>query len=227
MNLSSISLVLLATVCPVAVHAHPHPDVAPPAAASAKAVTGNGTHTFATDPGWGGFPDGKAVGPTHGGIAIGKSGDIFVSTDGDRSICVFGKDGAFRRSIAPDCAGTHSLTIREEDGVEFLYGAHLKGQRIVKLTLDGKLALEIADTEDQPIPGSLKGVTAVAVAPDGTIYAAVGYGSNLIHMFDPAGKLLRSFGAKGKGDDQFHTCHGLAVDPRFEPPMLLVADRET
>ncbi len=189
-------------------------------------TTGNGLHTYRTHPNWAQFADGNPIGSTHGGVAVDKAGRIYVSTQADRGICVFRPNGKFVKSIGLDCIGTHSLTIREENGKEYLYGAHNKGQRVVKLDLNGKIVLEIADTPAQPIPGTFKGLTAVTVGPDGRIYAAVGYGSNLIHIFSPKGKLLKSFGSKGTEIEQTKTCHGISIDNRFGEPRLLVSDRE-
>ena len=222
-----LSFLLLASALVSAAFAHPDHVVAVDGTGLDQRVrTGNGMNTFETVPGWSKFPDGKALGPTHGGIAIDRSGHIYVSTDSDRAICVFEPSGAFEKSIALDCKGVHALTLREEGGKEVLYGAHLAGQRIVKLDLDGKLLLQIPNAKTGEVPGGWGGLTAVAVAPDGTIFAAMGYGSNLIHQFDAEGRLLKTLGGPGKGDGRFQTCHGLAVDTRFDPPRLLVCDRE-
>ena len=84
---------------------------------------------------------------------------------------------------------------------------------------------EIPNAATGEVPGGWNGLTAVTVAPDGAVFAAMGYGSQLIHKFDASGKLLKTFGAKGNGDGQFNTCHGLTIDTRFGAPRLLVADR--
>ena len=118
------------------------------------------------------------------------------------------------------------MTTVEEGGEEFLVGAHLAGERVVKLDLEGKLVLEIPNEGTGEIPGGFKGLTAVAVGPDGAIYAACGYGSNRVHKFDAAGKLVRTVGGRGSGEGVFKTCHGLALDGRGREPLLLVADRE-
>ena len=76
------------------------------------------------------------------------------------------------------------------------------------------------------MPGGWNGLTGVTVAPDGAVFASMGYGSQLIHKFDASGKLLKTFGGKGEGDGRFNTSHGLAIDTRFGEPRLLVADRE-
>ena len=187
-------------------------------------VTGNGAFRYNMNPGWGKLADGSPVGPTHGGIALDGEGRVYVSTDAGHGICVFSTEGVLLKTIAPECSGTHSLVYREEDGKGYLYGAHKQGNRIVKLDLDGNIVMSIEDSEK--IPGGFKGLTAVAVAPDGSIYAATGYGANIIHHFSAAGKLLNSFGTKGEAADEFKTCHGLAIDTRFGEPRLLVVDRE-
>ena len=201
----------------------PQTDASSPESA---VVTGNGSHTYLTVPNWAKFEDEKPIGPTHGGIAIDKSGKVYMSTDGERTLCVFDAEGHFLKSIAPDCAGIHSLLINEENGTEYLYGAHLKGQRIVKLDLEGNIVLEIKHSEESPIPGTFKGLTAVTVLPDGRIVAAIGYGSNFLHIFNQQGELLKTFGSKGTNFNQTHTCHGIALDRRYDELRLLVSDRE-
>ena len=191
-----------------------------------KVVTGNGQHRFEINNHWQTFADGNEMGSTHGGVAIDKNGNVYVTTNKERGIAVFSKDGKYQRSLGSAYAGAHSLQIREEYGVEYLYAAHLTAQRIIKLDLQGKLVMEIKDTEKQPIPQGFKGLTGVTVGPDGRIYAVIGYGSNLIHIFSPKGKLLKSFGSKGEGLEDTKTCHGITVDYRYESPRLLVADRE-
>ncbi|MCX6954360.1 MAG: 6-bladed beta-propeller, partial [Verrucomicrobia bacterium] len=68
--------------------------------------------------------------------------------------------------------------------------------------------------------------TAVAVGPDNRIYVADGYGASVIHVYSPERKYLKTIGTKGEGDGQFKTCHGIALDTRYEKPLLLVCDRE-
>ena len=71
-----------------------------------------------------------------------------------------------------------------------------------------------------------KRATAIAVAPDGRIFVADGYGSSKIYVYKQDGTFVKSFGVKGSEDGQFKTSHGLAIDSRGEKPVLLVCDRE-
>jgi DNA-binding beta-propeller fold protein YncE len=191
-----------------------------------KVVTGNGQHRFEINTHWQSFADGNEMGSTHGGVAVDKNGNVYVTTDKERGIAVFSTDGKYLRSLGEEYSGSHSLEIHEEYGVEYLYAAHKAKERIIKIDLQGKLVMEIGSTDKQPIPETFKGLTGVTVGPDGRIYAVVGYGSNLIHIFSPKGKLLKTFGSKGEGLEDTKTCHGVTVDYRYETPRLLVADRE-
>ncbi len=63
----------------------------------------------------------------------------------------------------------------------------------------------------------------VAVARDGTIYVADGYGGSVVHRFDANGKLLGSWGEPGDGPGQFTTPHAVWV---MADGRVAVADRE-
>lgn len=165
---------------------------------------------YAPDPAWAALRD---VGPTHGGVAIDRAGNVYVSTDRDEGILVFAPDGTRLRAIAADYHGSHSLLLREEEGEEFLYAAHLHGHQVVKLRLDGTPVWTI------PAPADGFNPTSVAVAPDGSIFVADGYGSSFIYKFDRERRLVKQFGGPG----ELNGPHGIAID---RDGRLLVADRE-
>jgi len=211
--------------------AHPDPGTAPGNDPGSAVRTGNGAWQYEAVPHWGELPDGKIIGPTHGGVVVDdETGLIYVSTDSELSVIVYQPDGRFLRTIAPECQGFHAMAIRHEDGKAVIYGAQLNGNkgplRVCKIDTDGKLLLEIPNAGTGEVPGGWKGTTSVTVAPDNSIFISMGYGSNIIHKFDPTGKIIKSFGGPGKEEQQFNTPHGLAIDTRFGEPRLLVADRE-
>ncbi|PYJ03167.1 MAG: hypothetical protein DME25_13100, partial [Verrucomicrobia bacterium] len=66
-------------------------------------------------------PDGKALGPCHGGAVIDRAGNIYVTTDTERGIVVFSSEGKFLRAVGP--TRIHGLEVRQEGGQEYIYGA--------------------------------------------------------------------------------------------------------
>lgn len=223
--------------------AHPGEHTEPGPEVTEAVRTGNGEWSYEVAPGWGELPDGTTIGPTHGGVVVDpKTGRVYVSTDALLSILVYEADGTYVGNIAPECQGFHAMDIREEDGSTVLYGAQLNAYgnkirngaglkptapRVCKIDTEGKLLLEIPNENTGEVKGGWKGLTGVAVAPDGSIFASMGYGSQFIHKFDAEGKLLKTFGGRGKGDKVLtNTSHGLKVDTRFGEPRLLVCDRE-
>ena len=66
-------------------------------------------------------------------------------------------------------------------------------------------------------------MTRAAVALDGAVFVANGYGNARIHEFSPEGDWRSSFGEIGAGPRQFMTPHSVIVDCERR---LLVCDRE-
>ncbi|MCW1884224.1 hypothetical protein OKA04_05740 [Luteolibacter flavescens] len=210
--------------------AHPDHGAEPGKDVHEAVLTGSGAWTYEAVPHWGELPEGKNIGPTHGGVVIDpRTGLIYVSTDAPHGILVYKPDGKLEKSIAPECQGFHAMAVKEERGKTYIYGAQLSGPkplRVCKIDTNGKIVLEISQATAGDVQGGWNGLTAVTVAPDGDIFCSMGYGEQFIHKFDAKGKHLKTFGGKGNGDGQTSCSHGMAVDTRFGKPRLLVCDRE-
>ncbi len=174
-------------------------------------------------------PGGAPIGNTHGGIAFDSRGRMYFTTDTERAIIVLDKDGTYLKSIAKEYAGgVHCLLIRREGDSEFIYFTHIARGEAVKMTLDGEVIWTIGFPQESgkyKDRGEYK-PTSIAVADNGDIFIADGYGLSWIHQYDKDRKYIRSFGGAGSADDQMRTCHGMWIDKRSGTPLLLVADRE-
>lgn len=188
---------------------------------------GSGLMTFDTVPGWGLGEDGKSVlGATHGGVVIDKAGNVYVSAN--KGVVVFSPDGkVLREFLTEDHTNLHDIEIREEEGVEYIYGARNRNREGIKFRADnGEVALRLPFPKASGLnPLNKFSPTAITVAPNGDIYLSDGYASNVIFRFDKTGKYLSHFGEKGNELKQFNTAHGMTLDERYDPPRLLICDR--
>ena len=67
--------------------------------------------------------------------------------------------------------------------------------------------------------------TNVAIAPNGDIYVADGYGSYFVNQYTSKAEYIRSFGGRGSEPGKLAEPHGIWVDTRGASPILVVADR--
>ena len=185
---------------------------------------------------WLKLPEGRPqIGNQHGDVAVSSKGEVYVSVQDPA-----GGPAGLRGRTASSCATcrtrrrifTASSSADRPDG-EFIFGARLREQTIVKMTLDGKVVMTIpASADSRRIQGAgMRGadqlalsLTGMDVAPNGDLYVTDGYASDYIHRFDRTGKYLKSFGGK-KEPYSFSTLHKLAIDTRFQPVRLIACDR--
>lgn len=187
---------------------------------------GCGIMTFDTVPGWGLSPEGKSIiGPTHGGVVVDKAGNIYTSSD--MGVFVFSPDGKLvRRFVGDAYTRIHDLEIRDEADGEFVYGARNAAGEGIKFHAEtGDIVLKLPFPEESGLKLAKLSPTAITVAPNGDIFLSDGYASNHVFKFDKTGKYLKHFGSKGNDLKQFNTAHGMTLDTRYNPPRLLICDR--
>ncbi len=201
-------------------------------AAGARLQTGNGEWTYEVVAGWGQLPAGTAFGGTHGGIATDKAGNVYVSTQSETGVLVYGPDGALKKTIANGYPEVHSMVYAEEGGDEYLYTTVQKGTPkenwlFVKMKTDGTVVKKItAPAEAGFKTGNEWRITAAVPGPDGSIFIANGYGDSRIFRFDKNGAYTLAFSGKGAAEGLCNCSHGMTVDTRYDQPLLLVCDRE-
>ncbi len=220
MKLSLLSLIALTLIsAPAALQAQ---DKAKP-----KPVRmGSGSMTFDTVPGWGLRPDGSSiVGSTHGSVVVDKDGNIYFSANA--GVFVFTPDGALVQSyVDKDHSAIHDMEIRQEEGGEFIYGARNNNAEGIKFNArTGEVVLRLGVPEEAGLGKIPFNPTAITVAPNGDIFLSNGYATNHIFKYDKNGKYLKHFGTKGNGMQEFNTAHGMTLDTRYNPPRLLICDR--
>lgn len=212
-------------------------------------VLGSGEYTYEAIHDWGMLPPRLKWGNTHG-VVEDAQGLIVVhhtvhpTSDSGDTVVVLDRDGRFVRSWGSDYRGVaHGLHVRREGSGEFLYlTANAANPRqtppparqavVVKTTLGGEVVWTIAGPPpgDHYKPGPdgtapRYNPTNVAIAPNGDVYVADGYGSYFITQYDSQGAPVSTFGGRGDGPGQLNEPHGLWMDVRGPAPLLVVADR--
>ncbi|HIE98210.1 MAG TPA: hypothetical protein EYG03_25375 [Planctomycetes bacterium] len=168
------------------------------------------------------------------GVAVSQDDRVFVFNRGNPAVLIFQPDGQFIDAWGEDVfVRPHGITAAPD---ETLYLTDDLGHRIAQFTLEGQLLRNIGpagipsqtgvskfDYRSITSAGPYNLPTNVAVAADGHLFIADGYGNASIHHFDADGNLVRTWGAPGDAVGQFNVPHGICVDARGR---ILVADRE-
>lgn len=154
-----------------------------------------------------------------------KQGRIFMTTDDvHNNILVFNKDGKVLDAWGHNYPGAHGLTYHDENGTEVLYITDYERHLVVKTTLDGEVIRTFewpADSGKYSNASEFR-PTETAIAPNGDVFVADGYGKDYIIRYNQAGQVLKVFG----GPDLLKNAHGVALDTRDpKKNTLLVTSR--
>lgn len=202
------------------------PAETPAAAAVELGVKG---HRYAWDTRWGKRADGKDLGNTHGCVVVDGQGRIYFNTDTEDAVMVLDADGKQLSSWGKDWkGGLHGMVLVREGDQEFLYLAHITRHEVAKATLQGEVLWTLGAPKEAGIYDEKKQFlpTSVAVADNGDVFVADGYGQSWIHQFTKDREYVRSFGGPGTEPGKLRTPHGIWIDRRVQPNVLVVCDRE-
>lgn len=225
----SLAFLSLLTMAPVAAAQEPASPPPLPAAGEGPVLGDGAGVAYRWVPGFAAREAGKEFGNMHGCLCIDRDGNLLANTDNEHAVIVFSPDGKQLRSWGKEFhGGLHGMCLRDEGGVDVLYLAHTRRHEIVKTTSDGTVLWAIGWPEASGVytKETEYAPTAVAVGPDGRIFAADGYGKSFVHVYDRDRKYVKSFGGRGKEPGKMQTPHGLWLDTRGKEPLLLVCDRE-
>lgn len=206
---------------------------APPRVASLP-VCGTGDFAYVPDPRWSQVPRDLALVEVTA-VATDADGRVYAFNRGPHPVVVLESDGSVVGTWGEGVfARPHGITI---DRAGHVWCTDDLDHCVRKFTRDGELLLTLgtpgvcSDTgatsvdyrEVRRSAGPFNFPTNVAVAADGEIFVADGYGNARVHVFAPDGRLVRSWGEPGRGLGQFRAPHGIAID---EEGLVYVADRE-
>jgi DNA-binding beta-propeller fold protein YncE len=183
-------------------------------------VVGTGAYVYDVVRPWGLLPAGHTFGLiSH--VAVDSKDRVYFYQRKDPPIVVFDSEGNFLSGWGDGrLRDAHGIYIGPDD---HLYVCNRDEHEVLKLTADGRIVLTLGQRGRPALQAPFNHPADVAVAPNGDIYVADGYGNSAVHRFSAEGRHLSSWGAPGAGRGQFTTPHGIWVDAGER---VLVADRE-
>lgn len=166
---------------------------------------------------------------THGHLLVDPAGHVFANTDGKAALTVFGPSGKFVRAMLADWkGGMHGMCFDPSAPGTVMILAHTRRNEVAATTADGKVLWTIPWPEASGLyqKRGQYHPTSVAVAKDGTIFVADGYGLSWVHIYDAERRYQKSFGGRGTEPGKMRTPHGLLIDTIEGKERLIVCDRE-
>jgi hypothetical protein len=214
-------------------------------------IIGDGAWKYEWIGDWGELPSNIKWGNTHNVVEDAQGNiyvhhTVYVDSGSADSMVVFDRDGKFVRSWGKEFRGVaHGMWLRKEGSEEFLYltvnaaNARMQPQpdlpaTVLKTTLKGEIVWKVHgppdidvyhDAPSGPPALPLYNPTNLAIAPNGDVYVADGYGSYFINRYNSKGEYINTFGGRGSDPGQMKEPHGIWVDTRAGNPILTVADR--
>ncbi len=192
-------------------------------------IIGHGNYRYRVIEGWGNLdPATTPVNNCHE-MVVDKKGRLIMITDETKNnIIVYDSSGKLLTTWGHEFPGGHGLTLVDQGGEEFLFITDFQQGKVCKTTLQGRTLMEIGHPSTIGIYGKDDPFrpTETAIAANGDIYVADGYGSQFIIQYNAKGEYIRHFGGKGDQDAQFDTAHGVCIDQRDKNnPTLLCTSR--
>ena len=185
-----------------------------------RKMVGTGSHVYEVIHPFGTLPPGMTFANTSH-VATDSLGRVYVYQRKDPPILVFDGDGNLLTTWGDgQLMDGHGIYITPDDEIFLIdRDAH----EVLKYNTDGQVLLRIGSREKPSLQAPFNHPADIAIAQNGDIFVADGYGNSSVHRFSGDGKHLNSWGSWGSGPGQFITPHGIWVDGQNR---VYVCDRE-
>jgi hypothetical protein len=188
-------------------------------------IIGHGDFRYRVHKAWGNLDPAKTPVKNCHEMVMDKKGRLIMITDETKNnIIIYDKSGKLLTTWGHEFPGGHGLTLFDEGGQEVLFICDPDAGRVVKTSLDGKILLELPNPKTIGVYEASQAFkpTETAIAPNGDIYVADGYGSQYVLQFSSQGQFIRKFGGPGDEDANFSTVHGVCIDQRNKQNITLL-----
>ena len=154
---------------------------------------------------------------------------LLLTNETKNNVLIYNKNGKLLDTWGTEYPGAHGFTLFNENGTDTLFICDNNRHQVIKTTIDGRVLLTLDYPKetgmytkpDEYVP------TETAIAANGDIYVADGYGKDFIIQYDLNGKYIRHFGGRGTEEKHLLNAHGVCIDTRNNKnPTLIVCSRQ-
>ena len=185
-----------------------------------RAIVGSGDYVYEVIHPFGRLPVDMTMGNTSH-VAVDSRDRVYVYRRAEPPVLVFDGDGNLLTSWGDgQLLDAHGIFITATDEV---YLVDRDAHEILKFDTDGNRLMTLGIRHKPAHQEPFNHPADVAIAPNGDIFIADGYGNSRVHRFSSEGDHILSWGAPGGAPGEFTTPHGVWIDDRER---VLVCDRE-
>lgn len=193
------------------------------------AVLGHNNKRYKLDTAWSRADAGRyPVNDCHEMVQDSKGRILLLTNETKNNVLVYDKSGKLLTTWGTEYPGAHGLTLFNENGTDVLFICDNNRHQVIKTTINGRvlMVLDYPKETGQYAKAEEYIPTETAIAPNGDIYVADGYGKDFIIQYDAAGRFISYFGGRGSGEQHLLNAHGVCMDFRNnEQPQLIVTSR--
>ena len=193
-------------------------------------VLGQNSKQYRLDTSWSKADVAKnPVNDCHEMVQDSKGRIILLTNEIKNNVLIYDKKGKLLKTWGSEYPGAHGLTIFNENGSDVLFICDNTRHQVIKTTIDGRvlMVLDYPKETGQYAKADEYVPTESAIAPNGDIYVADGYGKDFIIRYDSAGRYINHFGGRGTEEKHLLNAHGVCIDNRDpRQPCLLVTSRQ-
>ncbi len=202
---------------------------AAPAWAQNELVLGHNNKRYRIDTAWSKADVARyPVNDCHEMVQDSKGRILLLTNETKNNVLVYDKSGRLLQTWGSEYPGAHGLSLFKEGGDDVLFICDNNRHQVIKTTIDGRVLMVLdypketgAYTKpEEYIP------TETAIAGNGDIYVADGYGKDFIIQYNSKGEYIRHFGGRGNFDKHLLNAHGVCIDTRGNEPALVVTSRQ-
>ena len=169
------------------------------------------------------------VNDCHEMVQDSKGRIILLTNETKNNVLIYDKSGKLLTTWGSEYPGAHGLTLFNENGTEVLFICDNNRHQVIKTTVDGRvlMTLDYPKETGQYTKAEEYIPTETAIAANGDIYVADGYGKDFIIRYDSKGRYISHFGGRGEEAKHLLNAHGVCVDHRNpQQPCLIVTSRQ-